>query len=91
MGWRYRDLREELEDAIEDARDAYGSARKDIGKRARKAWSHRDDIADDLADDLRSYGECAADAVYNRFRRDPVGTLAVGAIMFWLAARLARR
>ena len=91
MSWRYRDLREELEDAIDDARGAYGSARKDISKRARKAWSHRDDIADDLADDLRSAGERAAGMVSSRFRKDPVGTLAVGAILFWLFARLARR
>ena len=58
---------------------------------AEDAWDNRGDIADDVADTLLSAGEYAMEYVQNRFRRDPVGTIAVGAIGIWVIGKLLKR
>ncbi len=94
-----------VDDFIDDASDVYDSLRSDVSRRARDlkgraygvrdraedAWDHRDDLVEDFADGVISAGEYAAGLVARRFKSDPVGTVAVGAILFWVAGRLARR
>ncbi len=94
-----------VDDFIDDASDRYESVRDDLRRRtgrvrdraqdvresAEDAWDNRGDLVDDLVDGARSWGECATSYAVARFRRDPVGTVAVGAIGFWLVGKLLKR
>jgi ElaB/YqjD/DUF883 family membrane-anchored ribosome-binding protein len=80
-------VRRNVEDIVDDAGDAYEDFTGEVKERASRAWDKRDEYVEDVV----SLAETAADAVYARFRADPLGTLAVGAIALWLAGRLLRR
>ncbi len=80
-------VRRNVEDVIDDAGDAYEDLREELGRRANRAWRNRDEYVEEA----RSAAETVGDLVYSRFRSDPVGTVAIGAIAFWLASRLVRR
>ncbi len=80
-------VRRDMEDVMDDAGHAYESMRGHVGRRAEKAWARRGDVADDIM----SYSECAADAMRKRFHSDPMGTIAVGAVLVWFLGRMVRR
>jgi ElaB/YqjD/DUF883 family membrane-anchored ribosome-binding protein len=94
-----------VDDFLEEANDTYSTLRRDMRRkakdlkgraydvrdRAEEAWDHRDDYLDDLADGVMSLGGCAAAMVTRKFKNDPIGTIAIGAIALWVVGRLARR
>jgi ElaB/YqjD/DUF883 family membrane-anchored ribosome-binding protein len=80
-------VRRNVEDMVDDAGDAYDEFTDEVKARAYQAWRNRDEYVDDVV----SVAESAADMVYARFRTDPLGTIAVGAIVLWFAGRLVRR
>jgi hypothetical protein len=79
--------RRNVEDVIDEAGDAYEDLRDEVGRRASRAWRNRDEYIDEAVSAAESLG----DTVMRRFRDDPVGTFAVGALLVWLAGRLIRR
>ena len=83
----WKRVRRNVEDIVDDAGDAYEDFTDEVKSRASRAWRERDDYLDEAV----SMAEAAGDAVVARFKADPLGTIAVGAIVFWLAGRLIRR
>ncbi len=87
LGKRLKCVKRDVRNLRGDAEDAYEAVRKEMGRRAEKAWAYRSDIADDLM----SVSESASRAMSRRFKEDPMGTIAVGAILVWFAGRVVRR
>ncbi len=83
----WKRVRRNVEDLVDEAGDAYDDFSDEVKHRASRAWRNRDDYVDEVV----SVAESMADVIYARFRADPVGTIAVGAIVFWLAGKLVRR
>ena len=94
-----------VDDFLEEANDTYSTLRRDVRRkakdlkgraydvrdRAEDVWDARDEYLEDLTDGVMSFGESIACAVTRKFKDDPVGTIAIGAIAFWVVGRLARR
>jgi hypothetical protein len=82
-----RKVRRGIEDVTDEAGDAYENLREEVSRRAGQVWRNREDYVDDAF----SLAEEASDAVYRRMRADPLGTIAIGILLFWLIGRTVRR